>query len=50
MGASPEAASAGQSKPGGAFWAREEADAGPSFGTESPFCLFIYPCVNSRDD
>ena len=43
-GASPEAASAGQIKPGGANWAREEAGAGPSLGL-SPLVSFIHPCI-----
>ena len=43
-GASPEAASAGQIKPGGANWAREEAGAGPNLGL-SPLVSFIHPCI-----
>ena len=44
-GASPaEAASAGQIKPGGANWAREEARAGPILGL-SPLVSFIHPCI-----
>ena len=44
MGASPEAASAGQVKPGGANWAREEAGAGPSLGL-SPSSLLFTPVL-----
>ena len=47
MGASPEAALAGQIMPGGAYWAREEAKAGPKLGL-SPIFSFIYPCICSR--
>ena len=45
MGASPEAVLAGQNKPGGAFWAREEAGTGPSFGTESPLAYLFTPVL-----
>ena len=49
VGASPEAASAGQVKPGGANWTREEAGAGPYLGL-SPLFSYIDPCMHSRVD
>ena len=41
MGASPEAASAGQIQPGGAHWTREEAGAGPFLGLSPLFSFYL---------